>query len=290
MNSQTKRQNAFTLIELLVVIAIIALLLSITMPALNKAKEKVRAVICKSNLKQWGLITSLYAQDNESKLYQSVHNLSDPGGLYDLEAYWIHASLPYYDDKKIRHCPSTRRFLPRRPKVWDNYGETFKTWGELLAEPGEEWAETFSEGSYGINEWASCPPINENPNYWGFPKAKAWNTTTATGANNIPVFTDCAYLDGYPQATNTPDLVSEDMRLPSAWANGARVTGSWSSNSMRLYAIDRHSGTVNGAFLDASARKVGLKSLWKLEWHKDYVPIVPPQASWDWPQWMASFQ
>jgi prepilin-type N-terminal cleavage/methylation domain-containing protein/prepilin-type processing-associated H-X9-DG protein len=290
MNSQTKRQNAFTLIELLVVIAIIALLLSITMPALNKAKEKVRAVICRSNLKQWGVITSLYAQDNESKLYQSVENLSDPGGLDDLEAYWIHASLPYYNDKKIRTCPSTRPFLPDRPRAWANYGETFKTWGKLTEAGGEGWAEEFAEGSYGVNDWAACPPPPPPDTYWGFPKAKAWKTTTAPGTNNIPVFMDSAYLDGYPQVTNTPDLVPEDMRPPSAWANGARVTGSWGGNSMRLFAIDRHSGAVNGAFLDASARKVGLKSLWKLEWHRDYVPIVPPQASWDWPDWMRSFK
>ena len=286
MNRQKKRQNAFSLIELLVVIAIIALLLSITMPALTKAKEKVRAVICRSNLKQWGLITSLYAGDNESKLYQSVSG----GTVTGLEAYWINASLPYYNDKKIRTCPSTRSFLPDRQRAWDNYGETFKTWGKLTEAFGEDWAEEFAVGSYGINDWAACPPPPPPDTYWTFPKAKAWKTTTAPGASNIPVFLDCAYLDGYPQAANTPDPVPEEMRLPSPWANGARVTGSWSNNSMRLFAIDRHNGTVNCAFLDASARRVGLKSLWNLEWHRDYTPIVPPQASWEWPVWMRSFK
>ena len=285
MNSQAKRQNAFTLIELLVVIAIIALLLSITMPALNKAKELTRAVICRSNLKQWGLITSLYAQDNENKLYQSVVG----GTISGVDAYWIQASLPYYNDKKIRTCPSTRPYIPDRPRAWDNYGETFKTWGKItIAGGGAGWAEEFAVGSYGINEWASCPPTKppyDGPNYWTYPKALAWNRTTAPGATNIPVFTDCAYLDGYPEATDTPDPNPEGIRQPSGGSKGARTTGRWNNNAMRLYAIDRHNGAVNVAFLDASAHKVGLKSMWKLEWHRDYVSIVPT-----WPAWMRSFK
>lgn len=58
-----KLKNAFTLIELLVVISIIALLLSILMPALGKAKEVARKVVCASNLKQVGLVEQLYAND-----------------------------------------------------------------------------------------------------------------------------------------------------------------------------------------------------------------------------------
>jgi prepilin-type N-terminal cleavage/methylation domain-containing protein len=59
-----RRQYAFTLIELLVVIAVIALLMSILMPSLQKARKMTQSTVCRSNVKQWGLIFIFYADDN----------------------------------------------------------------------------------------------------------------------------------------------------------------------------------------------------------------------------------
>ena len=103
---KTRRSGpAFTLIELLVVVAIIALLISILLPSLQRAREEAKAVVCMSNDRQTLLAIAMYQQENDGYV---------PGNLWSEAAWgvpksdlWFYKLVPQYaSNPDILICPA----------------------------------------------------------------------------------------------------------------------------------------------------------------------------------------
>jgi prepilin-type N-terminal cleavage/methylation domain-containing protein/prepilin-type processing-associated H-X9-DG protein len=93
-----KRETGFTLIELLVVIAIIAILLSVLLPGLRKAKEHAKRLVCLSGLRQLTLCWTSYANDNEGCMVSGVTDSK----VWPGSTPWVdHANLGGWPDSYI---------------------------------------------------------------------------------------------------------------------------------------------------------------------------------------------
>jgi prepilin-type N-terminal cleavage/methylation domain-containing protein len=248
------KRKAFTLIELLTVISIIALLTSIMVPALNKAKASARALVGTSKLLQLGQIWKMYVDENDGRFMERVC-----GSGYGAVS-WFHYLKKYHDpNDELIICPQATRTPAeggRNPYMaWENttdFGEYYK-------------------GSYGINLWVanggSCAydPCDFDSLCWGSPYVR--------GASYAPLLLCSQWKDMQPHHQDEPPEYESDD-----WTSG------W-PDEMRRPCIRRHSPYhVNVLFLDFSVDKRTIKQLWRLKWHKEWPADYALPV---WPEWMA---
>jgi len=262
-----KQRKAFTLIELLVVISIIALLMSIMMPALGQTKRIAQATVCFSNLRHWGVIWRMFADDREDKFTD------------DLD--WVVPLWPYYKDDKILLCPAAKK-RGRRVDCRDNIlGSKYEAWVAMIQfvddEPEEE-----VYGSYGLNYWAN--DSGAAGSNW-IKSNYLWHSPTLKGTFQAPLLCDSVNIGFAPLPTDTPPTYDDEPY----W-------GCTNRDEIRASCINRHpNGTINVLFCDFAARKVGLKQLWDLKWYRNWPwdskgqPVPPPNWSDPKFRWMSKF-
>jgi hypothetical protein len=89
-------------------------------------------------------------------------------------------------------------------------------------------------------------------------------------------------VGGSPDSTNDPPEFDDE---PFEWEF---------VNNMKRFCLNRHDGYINGVFMDFSVRKIGLKELWLLKWHRKFDNTTGPWSyhvkTTSWPKWMRDFK
>src|SRR4030042_783111 len=192
--------------------------MSILMPALSKVRKQAMTVVCRSRMKQWGVVFSMYTGDNDG--YFLSRTQADDVGYSKM---WPYTYKKFYSDPKMRFCPTAEN--PRIVKgpfaVWwyyqrGSYHPT-RTGNPILLMPGEREKnydtgnveEGFFTGSFGQTRYlrnVRGGTVATNPDYF--------RKVDVKGGDKVPVMLDCMYLYHWPSSTGSPPTYNGDFTTP----------------------------------------------------------------------------
>ena len=247
-----RKEDGIAPIEATAVVAVALLAIAILLLAIRKVKEQGNMNKCLANLGQWNPVISSYVEDNDDKFF---------GGYGHDNSWWV-ARLHVRHQSRVKNnlwfCPKTTRPLYDVHHNRADYFSIFQAWG-IYTKDFDGHADLSPDGiagSYGLNGYIlyqekMVDPTSEN----GAQDGNSWGTLRNQGADNIPLFTEALHFDVWPQEHEGP----ADVELAA-----------WSGNQMARCCLNRYIGFESVSFSDLSVRKVGVKELWTLKWHRKF--------------------
>jgi len=293
--------KAFTLIELLVVITVISLLMALLFPVLRRARNQARSVVCRTNLRQLGMMYRTYCAENTDGRLVPFDVAGEGTRAGFSQAYWQYIiSRAYLDhQQELTLCPMTSKPQGDNPVSGSVSGSVFKSWKETmpngLSHKSRPYVKFYS--SYGGNS-AFINPHAGRGNFFGFQSLIKCNPAT------LPLFFDSKVHFGGPRVAEKDKKTTDGIGRPVPYEEQFAPAIShmptlvvsdayyyYGSGYSGTICIDRHNGGINMLFADMSGRKVGLKELWKLKWNAKYdtnnsYTLAGGVQQTDWPKWM----
>ncbi len=255
-------------------------------------RRRAKEIVCQSNLRQWHNVFQGYIGQNDGKFLSGCND----------RGYWWPVQLPHewQDWKRNRtwFCPTATTPMwneagVRKPSLYIT-----RAWGIMKpSTTGAPLSMTYQgktcwlnpnglNGSYGLNGYVIPIPGSERPSGTntyerGVPATEGWrNLLEVPNADRVPMFLDALRFDVWPLPTDPP---------------APNESTTWWTDHLTTCSINRHDGAMNCLFVDGSVRKVGLKEVWTLKWHKSFDTAGPWTTAGgvrpeDWPEWMREFR
>jgi prepilin-type N-terminal cleavage/methylation domain-containing protein/prepilin-type processing-associated H-X9-DG protein len=270
MTDRTSRsvRSAFTLVELLVVIGIIAVLISILLPALGRAREQANTTRCLANLKQIGLAFVIYLNDSKGILppIEYVQDSSNPNAT---QAYWTdllsernYLKVGKDETRNVFVCPSGAQEFPDSATMFNpGSGSRYSDPG-FFAVPGPTYDTNRSDhksvSHYALNGSGGLTPASANFSQYKGPERMTelfpfifWHTAAEIGSNprlrpanvarirnpsNIPLVFDGVWMHGQcPEAFKLRHGRTRSKKPSDRYCN--------------MVFLDGHAESVSGARL-----------------------------------------